>query len=511
MDPRLLDALSNLPTGGQSNGPITSNRNADFNIFAVNEAGDIVVLCSDGRLLYANIRCNRERFSEQQEGSDTQFRVLPVYNASCDDLRQFTNIEFDAGGSLLLLWSPFKVGMVEIPYEGVVDGVMNFPAATTYSDASGDVCCKYTELTDELLSAAGSIDDAAAQCIAKAAFHALCPHSLVVLLERNSLLLMDLRTLKVQVYSVVLPSDPFRSHSSRGSSSRFTSFCFGPCLDWLAFSILLLTASGQVYLLCPVIPKGTMVAASMVADLWDWLDQLAQLADEGPAAASEYYSSSSDSEGASRSQFPYISLAQAYLRETFGERPADAAGGAAEAAGGLLRAGEMSELFEDYPAHVQLQQQQQTGALADTAGMNHMGVLSADAELLSRYVVKLVGPLPLRAQAQLFRGAEASAADATSAEEKDSADISGYSITCRKQKTHATPVTALDICVPGAAQAAAALVAAGAASPSDTDADMQRPWAGVPVLLVSTSIGEVDVLMLDVEVRTPEALLNLDF
>jgi hypothetical protein len=48
--------------------------------------------------------------------------------------------------------------------------------------------------------------------------------------------------------------------SSLGIEANFVSYCFGSDIDWMKFSILLLSdkksENVSVYCLCPVIPRG---------------------------------------------------------------------------------------------------------------------------------------------------------------------------------------------------------------------------------------------------------------
>jgi hypothetical protein len=60
-----------------------------------------------------------------------------------------------------------------------------------------------------------------------------------------------------------------------GIEANFVSYTFGSDLDWMKFSILLLSdkksENVSVYCLCPVIPKGLLVGKNCVRDLWAWI------------------------------------------------------------------------------------------------------------------------------------------------------------------------------------------------------------------------------------------------
>ncbi|GAM20249.1 hypothetical protein SAMD00019534_034240 [Acytostelium subglobosum LB1] len=51
-------------------------------------------------------------------------------------------------------------------------------------------------------------------------------------------------------------------------SCTFRSFCFGPAVNlWTRFSIFVISATGDVYCLCPVIPNGCLIDSSLYSDL----------------------------------------------------------------------------------------------------------------------------------------------------------------------------------------------------------------------------------------------------
>lgn len=79
-------------------------------------------------------------------------------------------------------------------------------------------------------------------------------------MRKDVIRLVDLRSLQSEVIPL-------------SSNKRFVSFAFGPALDWMKFTLVLLSSGGDVYYLCPVIPKGTVVSLTVVEELWAWADQ----------------------------------------------------------------------------------------------------------------------------------------------------------------------------------------------------------------------------------------------
>eukprot|EP01034_Spumella_vulgaris_P025349 gene25349-31795_t len=80
---------------------------------------------------------------------------------------------------------------------------------------------------------------------------------------------------------------------------KWTSFTFGPDMDWMKFTIFVLNNRGEVFAVCPIIPDGTLVSRQVVNELWSWV--------EGQANNSRTESSR-----------PYVETIKVYLLQTLG-------------------------------------------------------------------------------------------------------------------------------------------------------------------------------------------------
>lgn len=223
------------------------------------------MLCGDGTIKYSSIRTARESGSV----------VLDVVGLYAEDILQFTALEFDEDGRSLLVWCSSRVGVIELP-QSILD-----------NDAHDDVRCIFTHL----FSVDDDVDDRAAYPVAKAAFHALCPHCVVVLHQKEVLRVIDIRTMDAHTMSIP-------------SNRSFASFTFGPSIDWMKFAILLLSTNGDVYFVSPIVPAGTVLSLSSVDDLWSWVDQVGE-----------------ENDNEDRGVANYLTTVENYLVDLFGPRP----------------------------------------------------------------------------------------------------------------------------------------------------------------------------------------------
>lgn len=383
MNPSLIELLGNsLP-------PLPGDSSLFAHSCAVSQNGDIAMLCNDGTIKYSSIR------------TPSNALVLDVVGLYAEDILQFTTIEFDEDGKSLLVWSPACVGIIELPQSMLENDAHN-----------SDVRCLFTNL----LSVGDDVDDRSSYPIAKAAFHNLCPHCVVVLHQKEVLRLIDIRTMDMQTIST-------------SSNRSFTSFAFGPSIDWMMFAIILLTTNGEIFVLCPVIPSGTVLSLSAVDDLWSWADHVED-----------------ENDREDRDVASYLTTLQSYLTELFGQRPTLNPSARNDSA--FVRAGD--------------NQGAQFGAeLYRPSGYTH-------SQGLSNYVPMLRGPMRIQRPVSDSDGPEFE--ENMYAEGKSSGN---------SRLAHRI---ANDICTPGAQRG----MAAGLSQPT-----------AAPVLAVSYSTGEVELLVLD--------------
>ena len=256
----------------KSLGRLSSPKFSGGNSIAVSRLGLTAVLNSDGTIELANLRNGNGEYAD-----------LKVDNVSASELQEFTNIEFDYDGALLLLWSSKRIGFIEISSSILKSSASNLQSNDTST---------FSFVCDDVNSGNG-IEQAAIP-IVKACFHPSSSRHIVVLSEKELLRIVDIRTMETKCYRV-------------SSDLRFSSFCFGPDIEWMKFALFLLTVKGDVYALCPIIPDGTLVSRQTVNDLWAWVE------DHSFSSVS-----SSSAVTSSTSHDSYIDSVRAYLLKTLG-------------------------------------------------------------------------------------------------------------------------------------------------------------------------------------------------
>jgi hypothetical protein len=104
--------------------------------------------------------------------------------------------------------------------------------------------------------------------VVKATFHPLNNHIIVILQENGPLQLVDIVETDnhVQIFPI-------------NEGCLFSSFCFGPEIDWMSLSVILLEKQGGIFALCPVLPKGSKLSKQIVIDMYDWLEEKQSIAD----------------------------------------------------------------------------------------------------------------------------------------------------------------------------------------------------------------------------------------
>ena len=199
---------------------------------ALNIWGDLFFLCEGGEIRYVSLK------REGGEGSSLP-RILPLENTTALVDSEISNIEFNISGSILLLASPFYVGVALLPRAYSFDGCQSL-----YSD---DVDVKRKDL---FFCQQG-------ESIVKIQWHPLSEKHLVILLDTCKLLVVDVVDSEMLEYEL-------------DAAVEYTSFCFGPGVDWLRLTVFLLHASGDISYMCPVLPMGSVLSAAAVAELRAW-------------------------------------------------------------------------------------------------------------------------------------------------------------------------------------------------------------------------------------------------
>ena len=103
----------------------------------------------------------------------------------------------------------------------------------------------------------------------------------MILLSNSTLILTDALSDVSREFHLRPNTLSGTSNSSQGGPSKmsfdtnnnFISFCFGGDYDWMKATLLLLTADGHVFYLCPLLPNGAQVPKSTVESLYAWVEE----------------------------------------------------------------------------------------------------------------------------------------------------------------------------------------------------------------------------------------------
>lgn len=257
--------------------PPNNPREKSSNSLTVNRFGDICILAAENTttatatatagdcdnktplIVFGNAR------STSSAGNKRVCSPLPLNEASdMQKLRTygFQNISFNSSGSALLLWSSTHVGVVLIPKSLTVDGML-LPRDQETCKESADI---FDSCTFHLIAGGDSSTNVDIPRIAKASFHGYSSNHVVILRETSSLLVVD----------IISGNEQFFAIDFLGEGVRCESFTFGPDIDWIRFTIFILTNNSSIYALCPVVPLFSNVTAACSDELWAWYNEETQ-------------------------------------------------------------------------------------------------------------------------------------------------------------------------------------------------------------------------------------------
>jgi len=177
-----------------------------------------------------NVSINITKLTTDQ--NDDKPQILQLNDTDNYQLDKYRHILCNQIGNLILLWSRTELAIIERKNEERSN-------IDEYSKLS--ILLKESRIP-----------------IVKICFHPMNEFAVVVLFETESLCIYDLRTLGKQHYS--LPT-----------GVSFSSYCFGPDIEWLRFSIFLTSINDGIYEVCPVIPFGTILTKDVVSELSQWV------------------------------------------------------------------------------------------------------------------------------------------------------------------------------------------------------------------------------------------------
>jgi hypothetical protein len=306
-----------VETFGRLAPPVVDTFSRPFaNSFAVSQKGAIAVICLDGKFKYSNIR-NVE---------DNELINLDVYGLSNEDALEYSSIEFNNDGTILLLWAENSVGLIELPQSLLLE-------SNSHAGDNREVRCTFTKIYDEELSS----DSSAPFPVVKVGFHPYSQNHVIILFQRESLRVVDLRSLATEIIFIA-------------ADRKFTSYTFGPAIEWLRFTVFLLSSSGEVFSLCPLIPTGSIVSLAVVAELWDWADQLLCENETPSSSISALSSSVREGDAFASTLSGYNALLKVYLSACFGTRPGSQ--DPAQLQSSFIRVGERDQQLSEHAAQL---------------------------------------------------------------------------------------------------------------------------------------------------------------
>ena len=268
-----------------------------LNMFGAAYSG-IYMLCEDGQIRHIDINGSESDHQSTEDIQNSQMRLLELDDVESLLDMNFTGLEFNFSGSILLLSGVSSLAVVFLP-----------KTSNESADSSSSSKCQLMMLYQANLPK----DE-----IAKVMWHPLSDKHIVVLLKTNKLMMFDV-------------VEGTESEYLLDASKTYSSFCFGPSIDWMSLSVFLLDSRADITCLCPLLPTGAVVPTDTIRELHDWL---------------------SDS-CIERMNSQYLQRVDAYLRAAFGALSLEDEGGEDGGHSELRRAGihRGRSLRPDQPLH----------------------------------------------------------------------------------------------------------------------------------------------------------------
>jgi hypothetical protein len=223
MNSSALKAFSGLSPPGY--------RGSATNTMAVNRGGDVFAL-SDGGLRYTSLL-------RQEDGC----RSLPLSLSGEDKqlLAQMTCIKFNSFGTILLVWGDSAAGVITLPR-----------SYTLYGEMGGGDSTKGCTFIPVLKP-----ENCYGQLV-KVQWHPYHAEYVVILHQQGPLQMQNIFTGAASTVAL-------------SQTTQYSSFSFGPCIGWMAVSVLVLAESGSVFVVCPFVPVGALLPVEVVVQMAEGL------------------------------------------------------------------------------------------------------------------------------------------------------------------------------------------------------------------------------------------------
>lgn len=196
---------------------------------AVNNWGDVFMLTEKG-INYTSL-----------VQKTTTSRELPLWGADLQLLTQMSNIKFNAFGTILLVWGASAAGVIVLPRTYTLYG--DFEEHSSHNNKS----CEFIAVLKP--------EDCRGQ-IMQVRWHPYHAEYVVLLHQKGPIEMRNVFT-------------GIATAASLSQSVQYSSFTFGPAIGWLAVSVLILGDNGNVYVVSPMLPVGSMIPVEIVVQMAD--------------------------------------------------------------------------------------------------------------------------------------------------------------------------------------------------------------------------------------------------
>lgn len=237
---------------------------------ACNRWGDLFALTQDSAGSCSSSRDGHRAsisFRPLKSNADSNgTRELPLLGKDVTLLAQTQCLEFNLHGTMLLAWGPTCALLITLPpsYANLGDTAA---ASSSFGETGAPLSGDIRSIFDSSNAAAGEgdinySDDAVPGDfeIIKAQWHPFNNECIVLLIGgKSGSRLIVLNVLSGKATPILL-----------SAHADYRSFTFGPrsgCGGWMAVSVLVLSADGRVTVVCPVLPVGSVLPASLALEI----------------------------------------------------------------------------------------------------------------------------------------------------------------------------------------------------------------------------------------------------
>lgn len=210
---------------------VPNYRGEAINTMAVNRWGDVFSLSQNGLNYISLLQKTTESNSLPLSGPDKQL------------LSQMSCLKFNSYGTMLLVWGANAAGIVVLPRTYTLYGEFEFDGSDKRKACEFIAVLRPEECRGQLM---------------KVQWHPFHSEYVVMLHQKGPIEMKNIFTnSKISAFL--------------SQSIQYSSFSFGPCIGWLAVSVLVLADNGYVYVICPMLPVGSLIPTEVVLQMAEGL------------------------------------------------------------------------------------------------------------------------------------------------------------------------------------------------------------------------------------------------